>query len=110
MDVWVFPGTYVLIGLSLGWARWRLPHHWARLKRRIHQWQEELPWNQREIARIEGGILPGRYTPNVQPPPPTPPIRERVRRRWKQWKRDTAPRTPEQYAEACYRSLIGGHL
>lgn len=92
-------------GLLTGWIWWRLPDHLRTVQNKIQIWRERLPWNAREIARIEGAFIPDAYTPILAPPPP---LRDRILEYWRQWKEETRPRTPEEVALSAYRREIAG--
>jgi hypothetical protein len=94
---------WIGLGLVVGYIWWRLPDHLYSIHTKVQSWRESLPWNAREIARIEGAFVPERYTP-IEAPKPF--LGERIREYFSDWERSTRPRTPQQIAEAAYRKAI----
>jgi hypothetical protein len=101
--LWLENMYWVGLGLVVGYIWWRLPYHLSLVQDRLQRWRETLPWNAREIARIEGAFVPGAYTP-IQEPRLL--VGERIREYFNQWEQETRPRTPKQVAEAAYRKAL----
>jgi hypothetical protein len=103
--LWLQNMYWTGLGLLVGYIWWRLPDHLQVAKARIQAWRETLPWNAREIARIECAFVPGHYTPIEEPKLY---LLERVRQYFSDLEESTRPRprTPEQVAEAAYRKAL----
>lgn len=93
---------WVGLGLLVGYIWWRLPDHLYVARERLQAWRETLPWNAREIARIEGAFTE-QYTPLEEP---RPFLWERIRAYFEQMEIDTRPRKPQQIAEEAYRRAL----